>query len=115
MKKFSIILTSLLLMFTLQATSKGRPVRLGSLGGYTGKPRPNLAPAKKPVSLYQEEAILHVNAQAGLLVTITIKDEDGNILSQELVTTSEYDMAIPMGGAIVEVSYNDVDLVGMLY
>ena len=73
------------------------------------------APVKELVYLYQENTILYVNAQAGLLVTITIKDEDGNILSQELVTTSEYDMAIPMGGAIVEVSYNDVDLVGMLY
>lgn len=101
-------------MFTLQATSKGRPVRLGSLGGYIGKPRPNLAPAKELVTLYQEDAILHVNVLAGLLVTVTIKDEDGDILSQEVVTTSESDMEIPMGGSTVEVSYNGVNLVGVL-
>lgn len=52
---------------------------------------------------------------AGLLVTVTVKDEDDNILSQELVTAQESDMVIPMGGAIVEVSYNDVNLVGVLY
>ena len=102
-------------MFTLQATSKGRPVRLGSLSGYTGKPRPNLAPAKKLVSLYQEESILHVYVQVELLVTVNITAENGNILSHELVTTQESDMAIPMGGVIVEASYNSVDLVGMLY
>ena len=53
MKKFFVILTSLLLVFTLQATSKGRPVRLGSLSGYIGKPKSNRAPAKELVSLYQ--------------------------------------------------------------
>lgn len=115
MKKFFVILTSLLLVFTLQATSKGRPVRLGSLSGYIGKPKSNRAPAKELVSLYQEDAVLHVNVVAGLLVTVTVKDEDDNILSQELVTAQESDMVMPMGGAIVEVSYNDVNLVGMLY
>ena len=102
MKKFFVILTSLLLVFTLQATSKGRPVRLGSLSGYIGKPKSNRAPAKELVSLYQEDVVLHVNVVAGLLVTVTVKDEDDNILSQELVTAQESDMVIPMGGAIVE-------------
>lgn len=97
------------------ASNKGRPVRLGSLSGYIGKPKSNRAPAKELVSLYQEDAVLHVNVVAGLLVTVTVKDEDDNILSQELVTAQESDMVIPMGGAIVEVSYNDVNLVGMLY
>jgi len=115
MKKFFVILTSLLLMFTLHATSKGRPVRLGSLSGYIGKPKSNRAPARELVALYQENAILYVHVASGLLVTVTIKDEDGNVLSQELVAEQEKDMAIPMGGAIVEVSYNGVDLVGMLY
>mgnify|MGYP004682932183 FL=1 len=52
---------------------------------------------------------------AGLLVTVTIKDEDGNILSQELVAEQESEVVIPMGGTTVEVSYNDVELIGMLY
>ncbi|WP_262301081.1 hypothetical protein [Segatella hominis] len=115
MKKFFVVLTSLLLVFTLQATSKGRPIRLGSLSGYIGKPKSNRAPAKELVSLYQEDAVLHVNVVAGLLVTVTIKDEDGNILSQELVAEQESEVVIPMGGTTVEVSYNDVELIGMLY
>lgn len=80
-----------------------------------GKPKPNRSPAKELVALYQETDILYVNLQAGLLVTIIIKDVDGNILSQEVVATPEANITIPMGGAIVEVSLNGVNLVGMLY
>ena len=64
--------------------------------------RPHRAPAKELVSLYQEDAVLHVSVVAGLLVTVTVKDEDDNILCQELVAAQESDMVIPMGGAIVE-------------
>ena len=113
MKKFFVILTSLWLVFTLQATSKGRPVRLGSLSGYIGKPKSNRAPAKELVSLYQEDAALHVNVVAGLLVTVTVKDEDDNILSQELVTAQESDMVIPMGGAIRHELYFGVGLLNL--
>lgn len=76
MKKIFMLLTGLLLMFTLHATSKGRPVHLGSLKGYVGKPKPNRVPAKELVSLYQEDAVLHVRVVPGLFVIVTNKDED---------------------------------------
>lgn len=115
MRRFLMLLISLLFMLDLHATSKGRPVFLGHYDCNLGKPKPHRAPAKELVSLYQEDSVLHINVEAGLLVTIVIKDADGNILSQEVMTEPECDMAIPVGGAIVEVSYNDVNLVGMLY
>ena len=114
-EKDFMLLTGLLLMFTLHATSKGRPVHLGSLKGYVGKPKPNHAPAKELVSLYQEDAVLHVRVAPGLFVIVTVKDEDGNILLQEVVAEEKADVSIPTGGATVEVSCNDVDLVGVLY
>ena len=48
-------------------------------------------------------------------MTITIKDEEGNVLSQTIVYSSENDVVVPTDGTIVEVSYNDIDLVGILY
>ena len=115
MRKFFLLLTCLLFMQTLHATSKRRPVRLGHYDCNLGKPKPNRSPAKELVALYQENDILYVNLQAGLLVTIIIKDADGSVLSQEVVATPDAHVTIPMGGAIVEVSFNEVNLVGLLY
>lgn len=113
MKKIVMVLLTVLMTVGMHARN-GTRVKV-SAGSMFTMHRPHRAPAKELVSLYQEDAVLHVNVVAGLLVTVTVKDEDDNILSQELVTAQESDMVIPMGGAIVEVSYNDVNLVGMLY
>ena len=115
MKKVAILLLTVLVSVGMYAGNGTRTKVKLSAGSIFTMHKPHRAPAKELVSLYQEDDILHVNVQVGLLVTVTIKDEDGTILSQEFVTEQEKDMAIPMGGAIVEVSYNSVDLVGMLY
>lgn len=115
MKKIVMVLLTLLMTVGMHARNGTRVKVKLSAGSMFTMHRPHRAPAKELVSLYQEDAVLHVNVVAGLLVTVTVKDEDDNILSQELVTAQESDMVIPMGGAIVEVSYNDVNLVGMLY
>ena len=115
MKKVFMFLACLMFAITLHAVKKGRPVRLGQLGVRTGLPKSIRAPAKEPVSLYQENDILHVNAEAELMMTVTLKDEEGNILSQVMLTSPECDIEIPDNASIVEVSYNDVSLVGMLY
>lgn len=116
MKKVSIMLFVMLCAVAMNASQKGKRVlvRRSARSAFANVSQ-RRAPAKELVALYQEDSILHVNVQVGLLVTVTVKDEDGNVLSQEFVTEQEEDMAIPMGGAIVEVSYNGVDLVGMLY
>lgn len=49
------------------------------------------------------------------MVTITFKDENGSILSQEMFVGEENDVEIPDGATIVEVTYGEVELVGMLY
>ena len=67
------------------------------------------------MNLYQENDVLHINAEAELMITITIKDVEGNTLSQTVVVGSENDVVVPTDGAIVEVSYNEIELVGMLY
>lgn len=115
MKKLAMVLLAVLMTVGMHAGNGMRVMVKLSAGSMFMLHRPHRAPAKELVSLYQEDAILHVHVLAGLLVTVTIKDEDGNILSQELVAEQETDMMIPMGGTTVEVSYNDVNLVGMLY
>lgn len=115
MKKIVMVLLTVLMTVGMHARNGTRVKVKLSAGSMFTMHRPHRAPAKELVSLYQEDAVLHVNVVAGLLVTVTVKDEDDNILSQELVTAQESDMVIPMGGTIVEVSYNDVNLVGMLY
>lgn len=115
MKKIVMVLLTVLMTVGMHAGNGTRVKVKLSAGSMFTIHRPHRAPAKELVSLYQEDAVLHVNVVAGLLVTVTIKDEDGNILSQELVAEQESEVVIPMGGTTVEVSYNDVELIGMLY
>lgn len=114
MKKVFIVLMCVVASMSLHASRKGRPVRLGHLDHSLGNPKTNRAPAKERVSLYQEENILHINSLVQM-VTITFKDEDGSILSQEMFVGEENDVEIPDGATIVEVTYGEVELVGMLY
>ena len=96
MKKIVMVLLTVLMTVGMHAGNGTRVKVKLSAGSMFTMHRPHRAPAKELVSLYQEDAVLHVNVVAGLLVTVTVKDEDDNILSQES------DMVIPMGGAIVE-------------
>ena len=102
MKKIVMVLLTVLMTVGMHAGNGTRVKVKLSAGSMFTMHRPHRAPAKELVSLYQEDAVLHVNVVAGLLVTVTVKDEDDNILSQELVTAQESDMVISMGGAIIE-------------
>lgn len=115
MKKLAMVLLAVLMTVGMYAGNGTRVKVKLSAGSMFTMHRPHRAPAKELVSLYQEDAILHVNVVAGLFVTLTIRGEDGNILSQELVTEQEGEVVIPVGGTTVDVSYNDVNLVGILY
>lgn len=115
MKKVFIICMCVVASLSLHASKKGRPVRLGHFDCLLGNPKTNRAPAKVLVSLYQEEEILHVNSSLQSVLIITFKGENGSILSQEVLAGEENDVEIPRGATTVEVSYGDVELVGMLY
>lgn len=115
MKKVVTLLLTVLITVGMHAGNDTRVKVKLSAGSMFTMHKPHRSPAKELVKLYQEDAILHVNVVSSLLVTLTIKDEDGNILSQDMVTEQETDIVIPMGGTIVEVSYNNVNLVGVLY
>lgn len=116
MKKVLFVLLVLLSVQPMWASRKGKRVFVRrSASCALSNVTQRRAPAKELVSLYQEADILHVNVEVELLVTVTLKDEKGNVLSQVMVTSQEGDVEIPTNTALVEVSYNDVDLVGMLY
>ena len=100
MKKIVMVLLTVLMTVGMHARNGTRVKVKLSAGSMFTMHRPHRAPAKELVSLYQEDAVLHVNVVAGLLVTVTVKDEDDNILSQELVTAQESDMVIPIDGQI---------------
>lgn len=110
---FSVVVV--LLVIPVQATRKGRPVHLGRIDYHVGKTIRERSLMRAMVSLYQENRLLHVNSQEGLLLTIVFKDEEGHEISQVLTFDAEDDVEIPSGASIVTVSYNDVTLVGMLY
>lgn len=103
------------LAITAGSVKNGRRVHLGHYDVLAGKPKPHRSLGRELVSLYQEETILHVNSSPGLLLTITFKDEEDNIRSLSTVSGEEFDVEIPSGAAIVEVCYNSVELVGVLY
>lgn len=115
MKKVSIVLLALLCAMSVNASKKGKRVvvRRSAHCAFAGITE-HRAPARERVSLYQEENILHINSLVQM-VTITFKDEDGTILSQEMFVGEENDVEIPDGATIVEVTYGEVELVGMLY
>lgn len=117
MKKVILLLLALGLVMSVSASNRNgkRVVMRPTANGWFSTHKPYRVPAKELVNLYQENDVLHINAEAELMITITIKDVDGNTLSQTVVVGSENDMVVPADGSIVEVSYNDVELVGMLY
>lgn len=116
MKKVVLMLLALLCVMPMSASRKGKRVLVRrSASCALANVTQRRAPAKELVSLYQEEDLLHVNAEVGMMMTVTLKDEEGNMLSQIILTSQESDVEIPTGAAIVEVIYNDVSLVGMLY
>lgn len=117
MKKVFLLFLALGLFMSVGASNMNgrRVVMRPTANGWFSTHRPHRVPAKELVSLYQENDILHINAEVELMMTITIKDEEGNVLSQTIVYSSENDVVVPTDGIIVEVSYNDIDLVGILY
>lgn len=116
MKKVVLIFVALLCILATNASKKGKKVyvRRSARCAFASVTE-RRAPAREIVSLYQEETILHVNFSPDLLLTITFKDEEDNILSQTEVSGEEIDVEIPSDATIVEVCYNSVELVGMLY
>lgn len=117
MKKVFLLFLALGLFMSVGASNmNGRRVAMRpTANGWFSTHKPHRVPAKELVNLYQENDVLHINAGAEMVITITIKDVDGNTLSQIVVVGSENDMVVPTDGSIVEVSYDDVELVGMLY
>lgn len=115
MKKVFVVMLCLVVASTAYSARKGRRVHLGHYDVQNGAPKPHRSFGKELLSLYQEETILHVNSSPDLLLTITFKDEEDNILSQTEVSGEEIDVEIPSDATIVEVCYNSVELVGMLY
>lgn len=117
MKKVFLLILALGLVMSVGAANRygRRVVMRPTANGWFSTHKSHRVPAKELVSLYQEIDVLHINVEAELIMTITIKDENGNVLFQTVVASPENNVAIPSGGAIVEVCYNNVELVGMLY
>ena len=117
MKKVFLLFLALGLFMSVGASNRNgkRVVMRPTANGWFSTHKPHRAPAEELVNLYQENDVLHINAEAELMITITIKDVEGNTLSQTVVVGSENDVVVPTDGAIVEVSYNEIELVGMLY
>lgn len=116
MKKVLIMLLVLLCVMPICASRKGKRVLVRrSASCAFANVTQRRAPAKELVSLYQEDGILHVNVEIEMLVTVTLKDEEGNTLSQVMLTSQESDVDVPTGAALVEVDYKEVNLVGLLY
>lgn len=116
MKKVVLFFVALLCVFATNASKKGKRVyvRRSARCAFASVTE-RRSPARELVSLYQEETILHVNSSPDLLLTITFKDEEDKVLSQIEVSGEEFDVEIPSDAAIVEVCYNSVELVGVLY
>ena len=117
MKKVILLLLALGLVMSVSASNRNgkRVVMRPTANGWFSTHKPHRAPAKELVSLYQENDILHIHAEVDLVMTITIKTLEGYVLSQTVVVGFENDVVVPTDGSIVEVSYDDVELVGMLY
>lgn len=116
MKKVLIVLLVLLCMMPICASRKGKRVLVRrSASCAFANVTQRRAPAKELVSLYQEDNILHVNVEIEMSVAVTLKDEEGNTLSQIMLTSQESDVEIPNDAVLVEVDYNNVSWIGMLY
>lgn len=105
----------LMLSLNMQASAKGRRIRLISPSGYSYLRHSHRAPMKELVQVYQDDLSLHVVLNTEQIVTITFYDIDGNLLSAEVQTSKEAVYSMPEEAVEVEVSYGDVRLVGMLY
>ena len=116
MKKALLLILGISLVLPLCASKKGRPVRLGGHNHEVGKPKPLRSPLKQLVTLYQENEVLHVNVEnLAMIVTVVFRDSNGIPLLQQILIEQESDVEIPSSATIVEVSYNDVSLIGIFY
>ena len=115
MRKFYLILGLVLLVIPMQATKKGRPVRLGRIDYHIGKTIRERSLVRPIASLYQENQILHVNSKEGLLISLVFQDEEGHEIGQKFTFGAEDDVEIPDGASMVTVSCEDVTFVGVLY
>lgn len=105
----------LMLSLNMQASAKGRRIRLIPPNGYSYLKHSHRAPMKELVQVYQDDLSLQVVLNTEQVVTITFYDIDGNLLSTEVQTSKEAVYSIPEDAVEVEVSYGEVRLVGMLY
>lgn len=116
MKKALLLILGISLVLPLCASKKGRPVRLGGYNHEVGKPKLLRSPLRQLVTLYQENEVLHVNVETlAMIVTLVFRDSNGILLLQQILIEPEADVEIPSSATTVEVSYNDVSLVGILY
>ena len=115
MRKVSLILMILMLSLNMQASAKGRRIRLIPPSGYSYLKHSHRAPMKELVQVYQDDLSLQVVLNTEQVVTITFYDIDGNLLSTEVQISKEAVYSIPESAVEVEVSYGDAHLVGMLY
>lgn len=114
MRKVIILFLACMLTFSVQASGKKRRVSLrASSGCIFSLNRSHRCAARFQVDVARDDDYLYVQPYSSIVATVSFLDEEGKVLSQQVVVSDD-SIEIPANAVMVVVSYGDVSLVGIL-